>query len=573
MPGWRRVVPVLWSVLLAALVLGPALGPGYVLSYDMVWVPDLALRPDVLGVGSGLPRAVPSDAVVAVLDEIVPGMLLQKLVLLGALAGGGLGILRLAPRESLTGQLVAVSVYQWNPFVAERLVLGHWPLLVGYAVLPWLVLAAREWRTTGVLPWRLWWLVPLGSLSASAGLATGVVLVAFATERRVRRWAATLALLAVGNAPWLVSGLLHAADATTDPAGARAFALHTEGVLPAPVAALGLGGIWNAEVVPASRDGLLGWLSVLALLGLAAAGLRGLRAHLGRRDQLALIGCVAAAWLAAVLTWAVPSAMSWTVTHVPGAGLLRDGTRILAIAGPGLALAAGHGAARFTAALRRAAPAAPAAAGLAVALVLLPLALLPDVGFGVSGRLGAVGYPDGYARARAAVAARQDVGASGDVVLLPFSSYRQPLWNRGRKVLDPMGRYLTPDYLAGDDLLVSDVRIAGEDPRARAAVRALARPTPEARSRGLAALGIRFAVTDRDVAGAPRVAGRALVPETGRIRVQELAGARERIVPAGWRVAMAVAWAAYLAMVGVGGFVGVRRIIASRLGGGGRSAG
>ena len=208
-----------------------------------------------------------------------------------------------------------------------------------------------------------------------------------------------------------------------------------------------------------------------------------------------------------------------------------------------------------------------------LALVLLPLALLPDLAFGVSGRLGAVGYPDGYARARAAVSARQDVGASGDVVLLPFSSYRQPVWNRGRKVLDPMGRYLTPDYLAGDDLLVSDVRIAGEDPRARAAVRALARPTPEARSRGLAALGIRFAVTDLDVAGAPRVAGRALVPETGRIQVQELAGVRVRIVPAGWRVAMAVAWAAYLAMVGVGGFVGVRRITASRLRGGGRPAG
>ena len=575
MPGWRRVVPVLWSVLLAALALGPALGPGYVLSYDMVWVPDLALRPDILGVGSGLPRAVPSDTVVAVLDEIVPGMLLQKVALLGALAGGGLGILRLAPRKSLTGQLVAVSVYQWNPFVAERLVLGHWPLLVGYAVLPWLVLAAREWRTTGVLPWRLCWLVPLGSLSASAGLATGVVLVAFAAERRVRRWAATAALLAVGNAPWLVSGLLHAADATTDPAGASAFALHSEGVLPAPVAALGLGGIWNAEVVPASRDGLLGWLSVLALLGLAAAGLRGLRAHLGRRDQLAFIGCVVVAWLAAVLTWAVPSAMTWTVSHLPGAGLLRDGTRILAVAAPGLALAVGHGAARLTAALRHAAPAAPATAGLALvlALVLLPLALLPDLGFGVSGRLGAVGYPDGYARARAVVSARQDVGASGDVVLLPFSSYRQPVWNGGRKVLDPTGRYLTPDYLAADDLLVSGVRIAGEDPRARAAVRVLARPTPEARSRGLAALGIRFAVTDLDVPGAPRVAGRALMPETGRIQVQELAGVRVRIVPSGWRVAMALAWAAYIAMLGVGGFVGVRRITASRLRGGGRPAG
>ena len=80
----------------AVLLLGPALGRGYVLSYDMVWVPDLALRPDVLGVGSGLPRAVPSDAVVAVLDEVVPGMLLQKLVLLGALVGAGSGS---APRR------------------------------------------------------------------------------------------------------------------------------------------------------------------------------------------------------------------------------------------------------------------------------------------------------------------------------------------------------------------------------------------------------------------------------------------------------------------------------------------
>ena len=78
-------------VVLAVLVLGPALGRGYVLTYDMVWVPDLALRSDFLGLGTALPRAVPSDAVVAVLDAVVPGMLLQKLVLLGALVLGGLG--------------------------------------------------------------------------------------------------------------------------------------------------------------------------------------------------------------------------------------------------------------------------------------------------------------------------------------------------------------------------------------------------------------------------------------------------------------------------------------------------
>src|SRR5687767_12271875 len=86
--GW---LPTAWALLLAGLLLGPALAPGYVLSYDMVWVPDLALRNDLLGLGSALPRAVPSDAVVAVLDELVPGMLLQKLVLLGSLVAAGAG--------------------------------------------------------------------------------------------------------------------------------------------------------------------------------------------------------------------------------------------------------------------------------------------------------------------------------------------------------------------------------------------------------------------------------------------------------------------------------------------------
>src|SRR6478735_9398159 len=62
-----------WPWLLTFVVLGPLLGRGFVLTYDMVFVPDLAMRTDFLGLGSGLPRAVPSDAAVAVLDTVVPG--------------------------------------------------------------------------------------------------------------------------------------------------------------------------------------------------------------------------------------------------------------------------------------------------------------------------------------------------------------------------------------------------------------------------------------------------------------------------------------------------------------------
>jgi hypothetical protein len=543
---WRRLLPCIWSLGLALLVLGPALAPGYILSYDMVWVPDLALRPDFLGVGSGLPRAVPSDAVVAVLDEIVPGMLLQKLVLVAALVAGGLGARRLTDPRSLGAQLVAITLYQWNPFVAERLLVGHWPVLVGYAVLPWVILAAQRWRTTGELPPRLWCLVPLGCLSAGAGLVTAVVLLAFAVERSGRRLAMVAMLVVAGNAPWLVSGVLHASEAVTDPAGASAFALHAEGSVPAPLAALGLGGIWNSEVVPPSRTGTAGWLSVALLVVLVGIGLRRWVRYAGRREVAAFTTCWVLGWGIAVLTWAAPDQMAWVVAHVPGSGVLRDGARLLALCAPLLVAAAGHGAATVLGGVARAARPATA-----VVLLLAPVAVMPDAAFGVAGRLTPTELPADYALAREAMARDLSSGSRGDVLLLPLTSYRQPAWNHGHKVLDPVGRFLAPDFVAGDDLFVSGRRIAGEDPRARAAAAILERPTPEERSAGLAGLGVGYVVTERGPGPVPAVTG-TVVHDGPELVVRSLEDPVARPTPWSWRIAMSVAWFLFLGLFFVG---------------------
>ncbi|MCW2866796.1 MAG: hypothetical protein JWR20_984, partial [Marmoricola sp.] len=488
---WRSWAPWVWSVALAVLLLGPALGRGYVLSYDMVWVPDLTLHPDVWGLGSGLPRAVPSDAVVGVLDELVPGMLLQKLVLLGALVLAGVGAARLADRRSTTAQLVTSGVYLWSPFVAERLLIGHWPVLVGYAALPWLVLLARSWRTTGRVPLALWAVLPVASLSASAGVVSAVVLVAFAGTREARRLLLLAALLVAANAPWVVTGVLHGSTALTDPVGARVFALAGEGSVPAPLAALTLGGTWSSEVVPASRTGVLGWTWLALLLVVVALGwsrwrrdARGAAGSTGRgtRETTAYVVCWGLGWSAAVLTWAWPAASGWLGAHVPGGGLLRDGARVLALCAPLLAVVAGHGASRVVE--RLAAPARPAAA---VALLLLPVATMPDVALGWAGRLQPVVYPHDLAVARTTLERARSGGRVGDVLVLPLSSYRAPRWNGGRKVLDPTGRYLGGDAVVGDDLFVSGRRVAGEDPRVRRVAADLGRPDPGARARALAA--------------------------------------------------------------------------------------
>ena len=85
-------------------------------------------------------------------------MALQKVVLLGSLVAGGLGAARLVPGLPLVGRLAVVTSYQWSPLVVERLLIGHWPVLIGWACLPWVLVLARRWRSTAGSRQRCpWW--------------------------------------------------------------------------------------------------------------------------------------------------------------------------------------------------------------------------------------------------------------------------------------------------------------------------------------------------------------------------------------------------------------------------------
>ncbi len=542
----RSWLPAAWSLVLAALMLGPALGRGFVLSYDMVWVPDLALRADTLGLGTGLPRAVPSDAVVAVLDELVPGMLLQKLVLLGALTAAGIGAQRLVGGSTLP-RLVAVSAYLWNPFVGERLWIGHWPLIVGYAALPWVaVSAARVRRGTGSGR-ALIWLLPLGSLTPQAGLMTGLLALACGVDwrasgrwRRASWWGAGAVL---ANAPWVVAGLLHASTARSE--SADVFALTGEGSLPAPLTALGLGGIWNSEVVPASREGLMAWAALVGWGALAALGV-----SVSRRDRevsyAPLVLCWGVGLALALLPVLVPGVVDAVATAVPGGGLLRDSGRFLALCAPLLVVLVAGGVQRIGEAL----DVLPARVALALAASLFPVMVMPDLAWGVGGALRGSDYPADYAEARSALAAQED-DEPGDVVILPFTSYRAPAWTGGRKIFSPLGRYLTPTDVTSDELMVSGERIPGEDPRGDQVRAALSESTPEGRSAALAALGIQYAAVEAAVAGADGETDLAGAPvhlgaDVSVVRLADVAVLR--VVPRAWWLWTTGAWLGWAAL-------------------------
>jgi hypothetical protein len=491
-----------WSALLAVAILGPALGPGHVLSYDMVFTPRPPLSWRAAGLGDALPRAVPQDLVVALLARVVPGSLVQAAALVGAVFFAAWGAGLLVPTRRTGLRLAAASLYGWNAFVAERLFIGHWGLLVAYAALPWVVRASLALRAGHggaagvVLAAAPAALTPTGSLFA-LGIAAAVLLAPGPVARR--RWVA-LAGAAALMLPWVVAGIASTAGGRSDPAGVAAFAVRSEGPGGVPGTLAGLGGIWNAATVPASRATVVALVAAVLVLGLAAAGGRVLRARWPAGGAAGLAGAAAVGVLIAA-AGAVPGAdavVRALVSAVPGGGLLRDGHKFLAPLALLLAVAAPLGVERAVVLLRRRVAAGSGTrlvvAALGVAAVVLPIAALPDLAWGGLGRLRAGEYPADWD----AVAARVD-GRGGTLVTLPFGAFRAYGWNGGRISLDPADRYLDVPVVV-DDALVVDAAggrttVDGEDRHAAEVRRVLAAGRP------LTAAGVRWALVETDQPG------------------------------------------------------------------------
>ena len=457
----------------------PLFWPGYVLSYDMVFVPWQPLTWELIAPSTGLPRAVPLDAAISTLSLAVPGWLLQRIALIGLVYAAALGAARLVPAarplvqtvadrpahksgsqdDSRLTQVVAAVAYAWTPFLAERLLLGQWALLLAYAALPWLVRAAIGVRAgrPGSLP-RL--IIP----AAAAALTPTGGLIAFAATAVLtcgrgagRRAAAACGAVAALNLPWIVAAVTTTASGRSDPAGVAAFAARAENWSGVIGALAGTGGAWNAQTTPGSRASALVPFLTLILLALAAYGLSPLLSRWGS-DARRLLG-LAAGGLTLAALGAVPgldALLRWAVAEVPGAGLLRDGQKFLIPYALALAVCAALGVERAAARM-----ATPRARLVLVAGALLPVAVMPDLAMGAAGQLWPVRYPTDWDR----VAAIVD-GSPGPVVSLPFSEYRAYPWNNGRTVIDPAPRYLAAPVLIDDTLFVGSLRVAGENPRA-----------------------------------------------------------------------------------------------------------
>ncbi len=450
------------------MVTAPLLAPGYLLLRDAVSTPRSFLSDAALGLTEAAPRALPQDFLVALASGLLDGGVVVKALLVAGLALAGWGAARLAamvvPESGLAGQLVAVTITVWNPYVAERLLQGHWSLLIGYGCLPWVAASMLGLRTSNGRPWAV-----LGALAfwiALAGLTpTGLMLAAtvavtcvFAPGSGWPRWrcgCAALTAALVAALPWLTAAAVADSLSSTQSDGVHAFAARAEPGLGTLGSLAGLGGIWNAEAVPASRTTLFAAVAAIALLTVVALGLPAvLRRPLA--VPMLILAAIAVVVPAVMATGPGLAAVEATIRALPGLGVVRDGQKWVALAVPGYALA-GAGA---LVTLRHRVP----AAGTALVCCTALIATLPDLAWGVGGKVSAVHYPQGWARAAAIINADPR-----PVAVLPVDSMRRFTWAGVAPVLDPLPRWVHAEVLTTGDLTIGGHLVPGEGARARVA--------------------------------------------------------------------------------------------------------
>lgn len=136
--AWLRSHWPIWALLAVPLAIfaGTLWQRGYILQYDMVFVPHPHINWWAYRSGQGLYSSLPVTAILAGLGHILPMDLVQKIFLVLIFYGAAVALYLSAPVRSQPARFLAGIAYSANPFTYDRLLAGHWLFLAGYALLP-----------------------------------------------------------------------------------------------------------------------------------------------------------------------------------------------------------------------------------------------------------------------------------------------------------------------------------------------------------------------------------------------------------------------------------------------------
>lgn len=208
---------------LALVIMIPLLFPGYIFTLDLVFAPH-ASWPDLTSPNFLL------QALVWLLYHVLPGDIIEKIILFGILIASGAGMFLLIqtisrPQVSWDAWRLASYIagvfYVVNPFIYARFMAGQWMVLLGYALLPFFITALLKFlrlpsRKTSVI--MAIWAIVVGFASihhigmvllSSVMLTGGAVFIYRKDKQRTKqylKWGSiAIGMWLLANIYWLVS--------------------------------------------------------------------------------------------------------------------------------------------------------------------------------------------------------------------------------------------------------------------------------------------------------------------------------------------------------------------------------
>jgi hypothetical protein len=478
--------------------------------------PHLAVAtPAALGLSGGLTTSIGGSAAIAILNRVLGGAATWLPILFFfpiAMVGAG----KLAGR-SRWSRVAAGTLYAVNPFVFNRLYVGHIPLLIGYALLPFATAGAIRSASSRFSRWlvpALWW-AALTSLSPHFAWIYGVVIAGvfvvglWAKELPVHRllsWFATSVGAFALMSAYII--LPHAVTSLPTRVGSVSLSLYrTSGDPHLGLFAnvLSLYGFWRTGPGPElPKAVVLGWpylMFAILLIVVAGAwyalrtekGVVGEFAHanpsgqagitltthdlnenslpddirlsdpsqLDQRQLAILLIFVGAVGYFLALGNQGPTGgfFLWAYDHVPFFALMREPQKFLMLLVMAYAILFGWGVERLAHVA-----VSPQRVGAVVSALLigvaLPLGYTATIFDGLAGQIAPSPLPLAYQQANALMG-----DGSGNILYLPWHLYMEYPFADGRVISNVAPTSFSRNVISGDNVEVDDVETQSTSPR------------------------------------------------------------------------------------------------------------
>jgi hypothetical protein len=455
----QRHIWLEYAALTLAIIL-PLLLPGYVLTLDMVFTPYMPWPTEIT-------TTYPLDVLLWLLSQLLPGDVVQKIVLFAILLSSGVGM-HLFVREITSHKsqerlfelaaYFAGLFYMINPFIYARLMAGQWLVLLGYALLPFLVRALLRllYRPSSsaailVVVWTF------AVMTASVHFS-GIVLVLYALflivavvkywKKRRELWRFMWRLLVAGlvtvglSSYWIIPAILGSGvgeiAARADETQFSAFATHS-GPLGQVGEVLRLQGFWAEArelfVLPQNVMPLWGVLMLLVWVFVVVGAVK-----LWRTNRPVAILLIGSTVVGTVL--AASSVIQWLSQIFPILGGYREPHKFTVLVVFGFSVLAAFGVLAFVRKRKH-------KKGWAVVCLALPLLITPIMFWGAGGQLRPVDYPQEWYDLNEQL--KNNIKEGDKTLFLPWHMYAPYSFSNGRIIANPAEKFFEIPVVVSDD--------------------------------------------------------------------------------------------------------------------------